>query len=184
MKLEALALVFAFAAIILIVAGISLIISAEANNGLPKLGGKRLFGVGYFGALGVGIFWGSYFIPLRMSVVSMWIAALPMAIGMFLGSTILAIITKKSLQLEQRSDYLRIGLTGLLWGVGNYGSLRLMELIGTGKGFTLAQLSVVVNALIGISWFKNPQPRTKAAKYTLIGVLLATIGGIILGNLK
>jgi glucose uptake protein len=182
--LEAFALVLALAALILIIAGISLIISAGANNGVPQLRGKRLFGVGYFGALGAGILWGSYFIPIRMSAASMWIAALPMAIGMFSGSAILALLTQKSLLLEQRCDYLRIGLTGLLWGVGNYGSLRLMELLGTGKGFTIAQLSVVVNALIGIFWLKHPKPRTKAAKSTFIGILLATLGAILLGNLK
>jgi glucose uptake protein len=183
-NLEASALVLALAAIILIVTGISLIISAEDTNASSLLSGKKLFGVGYLGALGAGILWGSYFIPLRISAVSMWVAALPMAMGMFSGSAILALLTPTSLPLERRSDYLRITLTGLLWGVGNYGSLRLMELIGTGTGFTIAQLGVVVNALIGIFWLKQPHPRTTAAQSTFIGVLLATLGAILLGNLK
>ena len=37
-----------------------------------------------------------------------------------------------------------------LWTVGNYGMLLLVGELGTGKGYTIAQLSVVVNALMGI----------------------------------
>ncbi len=51
----------------------------------------------------------------------------------------------------------------------------------TGKGFTILQLSVVVNALAGVFLLKNPRPRTRAAALTLIGCALATVGGLCLG---
>jgi glucose uptake protein len=62
--------------------------------------------------------------------------------------------------------------------------LMLVGRIGIGAGFTIAQMCVVVNALIGIVVFREPPPRTGAARRTLIGVVLATIGAIVLGNLK
>ena len=85
---------------------------------------------------------------------------------------------------KKGSFYFRVLSTGVLWGVGNYGALKMMELIGTGRGFTIAQLCVVVNALIGIFWLKNPKPKTRAATLTLFDILIATLGGLLLGNLK
>ena len=74
-------------------------------------------------------------------------------------------------------------LSGILWGVGNYGALVMMkpDNLGTGQGFAVAQLCMVVNALIGIYVFKTPDPKSKAAKLTLIGVLIAAVGGAIFG---
>ena len=62
--------------------------------------------------------------------------------------------------------------------------LLMVGVIGMGKGFTIAQMCVVVNALIGVFVMKNPAPGSKAAKLTLIGVVIATLGGVLLGNLK
>jgi glucose uptake protein len=114
----------------------------------------------------------------------MWIAALPLAVGIFTGSALLALLARQPLRLDKTSDYLRVASTGLLWGIGNYGMLLLVEGLGTGKGFTISQLSVVVNALIGIYWLKDPSPKTRAAVLTLAGCVLATLGGIVFGNLK
>jgi glucose uptake protein len=114
----------------------------------------------------------------------MWVAMLPVALGMFAGSCVLIVLSKSSLKLDSPSHYGRLLATGLLWGIGNYGALKMMELIGTGKGFTIAQLCVVVNALVGVFLMKNPKPGTRAALLTLIGVTIATIGAIVLGTLK
>jgi glucose uptake protein len=81
-------------------------------------------------------------------------------------------------------DYLRVSITGVLWGVGNYGMLLLVDTLGAGKGFTISQLSVVVNALIGVFILKNPTPKSRTAGFILAGSFLATLGGIVLGNLK
>ena len=62
--------------------------------------------------------------------------------------------------------------------------LLLVGELGAGKGYTIAQLSVVVNALVGIYGLKDPGPGTRAAYMTLFGCVLATLGGILLGNLK
>jgi glucose uptake protein len=171
-----------FVAIVVIITGVLMIIYAkdDAEKGRPA---KTLF-TGVLWACGAGVLWGIYFIPIKLSGVSMWIGALPMAIGMFVGSGLLVLLARQSLLLERAEHYLRLSVTGLLWTVGNFGMLLLVDLWGAGKGFTIAQLSVVVNALVGIYWLKDPQPRTRAATMTLIGCALATLGGIILGRLK
>jgi glucose uptake protein len=94
------------------------------------------------------------------------------------------IISKSPLRLISPTYDPRLLGTGVLWAIGNYGALKMMELIGTGRGFTIAQLCVVVNALIGVFWMKNPKPGTRAARLTLLGVTIATLGAIVLGNLK
>jgi glucose uptake protein len=167
--------------VIAIIAGVLLIIFAR-SDGVKAQGSNAV--IGFLSAVGAGMLWGTYFIPIKLSQASLWVTALPLAVGIFVGSSILVMLTRQPVSLSGPSDYLRVTTTGLLWGVGNYGSLLLIESLGAGKGFTIAQLSVVVNALIGIYWLKDPHPRTRAALLTLAGCVLATVGGIVFGNIK
>lgn len=170
------------AAILTILVGVLLIVFAKgADEGAQA---PRDFRLGLAGAVGAGILWGSYFIPINYSGVSMWAGAFPMAVGMAAGSVILALLSRQSWQLAAPGDYVRVSLTGALWSLGNYGMLLLVGALGAGKGFTISQISIVVNALIGIYWLHEPDPQTRAARLTFIGCVLATIGGIVLGNLK
>jgi glucose uptake protein len=167
--------------VVAIIAGVLRIIFAR-SDGMQTQG--RNAAIGFLSAIGAGILWGTYFIPIKLSQASLWVTALPLALGIFVGSAILVLLTRQPLPLSRTSDYLRVAATGLLWGIGNYGSLLLIEELGAGKGFTISQLSVVVNALIGIYWLKDPRPRTRAATLTLAGCVLATVGGIVFGNIK
>jgi glucose uptake protein len=169
-------------ALAIIIAGVLMIIFAKGGG--EKIQNKRTTVIGFLAAFGAGILWGTYYIPLKMSGDSMWTAAFPLAIGIFISSSLLALFARQPARLETTQQYLRTGATGLLWGIGNYGMLLLVNELGAGRGFTISQLSVVVNALIGIYLFKDPQPKTKAAAFTLAGCVLATVGGIFLGNLK
>jgi glucose uptake protein len=164
----------------IIIGGVLMIIFARGGTGETGKGAL----IGYAGALGAGILWGIYFIPIKLSGVSMWIAALPMAVGIFVGSTLLTLLGGQSPKLDKRGDYLRLGATGILWTIGNYGMLLLVDTMGAGKGYTIAQLSVVVNALVGIYGLKDPRPGTRAATLTLAGCVLATIGGILLNSIN
>ena len=164
-----------------IIGGVLMIIFARGGG--EKTQDRRTFLIGVLGAVAAGILWGSYFIPIKLSGESMWVAAFPMAIGIFVGSTFLAILPCQSFRLEKSSDYLRVFLTGILWAVGNYGSLLLIDLLGAGKGFTISQLSIVVNALVGIYLLKDPLPGTRVARLTLAGCIVAMVGGILLVNL-
>ena len=170
------------AALGLILAGVMMIIFAR--GGKDRQPAASFFGLGLFSALGAGVLWGSYFIPIKLAAVSMWVAAFPMAVGIFVGSSLLALMARQSLRLESSGALLRVCATGLLWGIGNYGMLLLVDSLGAGRGFTLSQLSVVVNGLVGIYWLKDPPARSQAGILTLAGCVLATAGGILLGNLK
>ncbi|MBN2441985.1 MAG: hypothetical protein JXJ04_11580 [Spirochaetales bacterium] len=87
--------------------------------------------------------------------------AISLAVGIFTVSIILVLFTGKSIALGKPSYYARVSISGILWGIGNFTSLRMMELIGTGKGFTIAQLNVVIAAVFGIFLFKNLSPALK-----------------------
>jgi glucose uptake protein len=169
-------------ALISILVGVLLIIFAKgAGDTTESASSSRL---GILGAVGAGIIWGSYFIPIKYSGVSPWAGAFPLAIGMAVGGILLALISRASWKLNASGDYARASLTGALWSLGNYGALLLVDVIGAGKGFTIAQISVVVSALIGIYWLHEPPPGTRVANWTLVGCVLAMIGGILLGNLR
>lgn len=165
-----------------IIAGVLLIIFAKGGAGKPQA--SKAVAVGLLGALGAGILWGIYYIPIKMSGASMWIAAVPMAVGIFVGSGILLLLGRQTPRLDSLGAYARVSATGVLWSVGNYGMLLLVGELGAGKGYTIAQLSVVVNALVGIYGLKDPNPGSRSACMTLWGCVLATAGGILLGNLK
>jgi glucose uptake protein len=169
-------------AVAVIIAGVLLIIFARGGTERPRE--PRAAVVGLLGALGAGILWGIYYIPIKMAGASMWIAALPMAVGIFVGSGILLLLGGQSPAMRGLGEYGRVSATGVLWSVGNYAMLLLVGELGAGKGYTIAQLSVVVNALVGIYALRDPRPGTRAASMTLLGCILATLGGILLGNLK
>jgi glucose uptake protein len=168
--------------VVVIISGVLLIIFAKGRGDMIR--NRRDLTIGVLGAIGAGILWGSYFIPIKQSEVSFWIATFPLTIGIFVGSAVLMLLGRQSPRLEKRGDYARVSTSGVLWGIGNYAMLLLVGEIGAGRGFTIAQLAVVVNALIGVYWLKDPKPKTRAATLTLIGCVLAMIGGVVLGNLK
>jgi len=170
------------AAIFMILAGVLMIIFAKGADENGQAQGA--FRLGLAGAVGAGVLWGSYFIPVKYSGVSPWAGAFPAALGMAGGGVILALLGRQSWRLASSGDYVRACLTGVLWSVGNYGMLLLVAAIGAGKGFTISQTSVVIGALISIYWLHEPPPKTRAARLTFTGCVLATLGGIVLGNLK
>ena len=182
LNISAGSILFLVIAILAILAGVLLIIFAKGSEDPAESTGTSQLGIA--GAIGAGILWGSYFIPIKYSGVSPWSGAFPLAIGMTAGGVLLALVSRGSWKLNAPGDYVRAGLTGALWSLGNYGALLLIDAIGAGKGFTIAQISVVVSALIGIYWLHEPPPGTRVANRTLFGCVLAMIGGILLGNLR
>lgn len=167
-----------------IIAGILLIVFSRASEAAEKHPDrKEVYLRGLLAALGAGMLWGTYFIPVKYSGVSPWAAALPMALGILAGSAVLVLNGRNPLTLGAATDYVRTGVGGVLWGIGNFSMLLLVGQVGAGRGFTIAQLSLVIGALIGIFWLKDPPPRSRAAAMTFLGCVLAMVGGIVLGNL-
>ena len=181
LSLDTTGLIVLIASVTIIIGGVLLIIFAKGRGDMIR--NRRDLTIGLLGAIGAGILWGSYYIPIKQSDVSLWIATFPLTIGILVGSTVLMLLGRQAPRLDKRRDYALVSLTGVLWGVGNYAMLLLTNEIGAGRGFTIAQLAVAVNALIGVYWLKDPQPRTRAATLTLVGCGLAMFGGIVLGNL-
>lgn len=139
--------------------------------------------------IGAGGLWGTYFVPTaclatEVTGLSGWVTAFPLSVGMFIGSGLLASLSSKAPRCESAGDYARVVSSGMLWSVGNFAMLLMVGVIGMGKGFTIAQMCVVVNAVVGIFLLRNPAPGTRAANLTLGGVVLSTLGGVILGDLK
>jgi glucose uptake protein len=158
-----------------LMAGLLIIIRAGAN----AFGGADR--AGWLLALCAGVLWGSYFLPIRMAGASSWAASFPMALGMF-GSALAVASWRRAplLAAGWRGGLIQTS-SGLLWAVGNYGSLAMMERWGTGRGFALAQLCLVVNGLVGIYGLRTPQPGSRAARQVLAGCALATAAGVLLG---
>ena len=175
-------LVFFALALVIILAGVLLIIFAKGFGGPAQ--SQAVLLPGLLAAVGAGVLWGSYFIPIQLSAASMWVATFPLCVGIFVGSLILVLLPRQSIRLAHASDYVRVAATGLLWGIGNYGMLLLVDAFGAGRGFTISQLGIVVNGLLGIYVLKDPPPRSRAATLTLIGCVCATVGGIMMGALK
>ncbi len=148
----------------------------------PRRSGRSVTGM-LLAAL-AGLFFGTYFIPIRASGVSAWSAALPMSLGMAAGTLALCLAHPAAPVMARPGHYLRSGLSGALWAAGNYGMLLLAERIGTGRGFSIAQLNLVVSAAAGIYVFRDPPPKTRAARTVLAGCAAAAAGGVLLGLVK
>lgn len=164
-----------------ILAGILLIIFSKGRG--ENSTEKKTFILGVTGASSAGLLWGSYYIPMKILDASPWVTSYPFAVGMFFGSLLFILIKKSTIKLNKTKHYFLTALSGIIWGIGNYSMLLLVDKIGAGRGFTISQLCVVVNALVGILFFKDPKPKSKAAIITFIGIILALTGGIYLGNL-
>ena len=168
-------------AVALIVAGLLLIVFARGLGGGAS--GRTMLG-GLAAACGAGVLWGTYFIPAERSTASPWVAILPLSVGMAVGSLVLVARHRVRPVLAEAGGYASLLLSGVLWGIGNIGLLLLVQNVGTATGFTIAQLSLLINGLVGVFVFRNPPPRSRAATMTLSGVLLAGVGGVVLGNLR
>lgn len=134
-------------------------------------------------AVGAGLLWGAYFVPAQWAHVPSQLGNFPLALGMFAAATVLAQRDGGLVKLAPRHTAVQLG-SGLLLGIGGVALLGLVSRVGTGAGFTIAQLSLLVNASVGIWVFKNPRPGSRAAHIALAGILLAGIGGTVLGALR
>jgi glucose uptake protein len=128
------------------------------------------------------VLWGSYFVPAEWAKVATQVANFPLALGILAGGFALALPGGPS-KLSLRVTTLQL-TAGVLFGVGNLALLGLVSRVGTGVGFTIAQLSLLVNASIGIWVFKVPKPGSHAARIALVGILIAGVGGGVIGAVR
>jgi glucose uptake protein len=138
---------------------------------------------GLLWAISAGVLWGSYFVPAQWAKVPTQVANFPLALGILVAGLTLALPAREPVRLSLRVTAVQL-TAGLLFGIGNLALLGLVSRVGTGVGFTIAQLSLLVNASIGIWVFKVPRPGSRAARIALAGILIAGVGGGVIGAVR
>ncbi|HEV2242658.1 MAG TPA: GRP family sugar transporter [Streptosporangiaceae bacterium] len=157
-----------------------------AGSATPSLPVSRAAGQhrrGLVWAAAAGVLWGSYFVPAQWAGVSAQVSNFPLAVGMLVGGLALVLPGSEPVRLPARGATANLA-AGLLFGIGNLALLGLVSRVGTGVGFTIGQLSLLVNASIGIWLFRMPPPGSRAAKLAVTGILVAGAGGAIIGTLR
>ncbi|HEY2240120.1 MAG TPA: GRP family sugar transporter [Streptosporangiaceae bacterium] len=167
-------------AFLTIVLGVLLIAGArgEADSGRPGTSARA----GLLWAAGAGVLWGSYFVPAQWAAVPAQVGNFPLALGILAGSLALALPAGEPVRLGARAAGTLLG-AGVLFGIGNLTLLGLVARVGTGAGFTIAQLSLVVNASLGIWVFRVPAPGTRQARIVVAGIVLAGLGGGVIATM-
>jgi len=143
----------------------------------------RSYRRGYLFAGAAGVLWGSYFVPAQWAKVPAQLGNFPLALGIFAAGTLLVTTAGGPAKLSPRVTAVQLS-AGVLFGIGNLALLGLVARVGTGVGFTIAQLSLLVNASVGIFVFRVPRPGSKAARVVIVGISLAGVGGILIGSLR
>ena len=140
-------------------------------------------GHGLLWAAAAGVLWGSYFVPAQWAGTPAQVSNFPLAVGTLAGGLSLALSRRAPLRLPVTGARANLA-AGALFGIGNLALLGLVSRVGTGTGFTIGQLSLLVNASIGIWVFKVPPPGSRAAKLAMAGILIAGAGGMTIGALR
>ena len=175
-------------AFVAIVLGVLLISGSQAQveegpAGTTPPRRRRLLTPGLLWAMGAGVLWGSYFIPAQWAATSAQASNVPLAVGILVGALALSLTSGQRLRLTPRATAAQLG-AGAIFGVGNLALLALVARVGTGTGFTIAQLSLAVNAALGIWLFHVPHPGTSQARRVLTGIAVAGIGGGVIAALR
>jgi len=168
-----------------ILAGILLIIgsqdssSAQVGPGRPAPSARS----GLLWAAAAGVLWGSYFVPAQWAAEPAQVSNFPLALGMLGAGLALVLPAGRPPRPDLRTLTTQLG-AGVLFGIGDLTLLGLVARVGTGTGFTIAQLSLLVNASIGIWAFHVPKPGTPAARKVIAGIVVAGIGGCVIGAMR
>ena len=149
----------------------------EAGRPAPRAPGGLLW------AGAAGLLWGSYFVPAQWAAEPAQVSDFPLALGILGAGLALALPAGQPARLGLRALTAQLG-AGVLFGIGNLTLLGLVARVGTGTGFTIAQLSLLVNASIGIWAFHSPEPGTPAARKVIAGIVIAGIGGCLIGAMR
>lgn len=168
---------------VLMVAGVLYIVSSADARSAPPVAGMGEHTKGLLFAVAAGGLWGSYFIPSQWAGVAAQVGNLPLAVGMLMAGTVASFSGRPFVPLGRRAIAVAL-VSGGLWGIGNIALLGLVHRVGTGVGFTLAQLALPVTAGLGIYVFKVPPPGSSSARRAVLGIVLAGAGGLAIGAFR
>jgi glucose uptake protein len=174
------------AGLVIVLIGVLLIVGSQDPVGpdvSTEPGRVGTFGRGIIWATVAGVLWGSYFVPAQWAKVPALVGNFPLALGILAAG--LALTLRGGVPVRLGPKVTAVQLTaGLLFGIGDLALLSLVGRVGTGVGFTIAQLSLLVNAGIGMWVFKVPKPGSRASRRVLVGILVAGSGGVLIGILR
>jgi glucose uptake protein len=171
-------------ALVFVLVGVLLIVrSQDARPAGVLAPGTGTYHRGLLWAVSAGVLWGSYFVPAQWAKVPTQVANFPLALGILAAGLVLALPAREPVRLSLRVTAVQL-TAGVLFGIGNLSLLGLVSRVGTGVGFTIAQLSLLVNASIGIWVFKVPKPGSRAARIATAGILIAGVGGGVIGAVR
>lgn len=147
--------------------------------------GEKKFGnvkTGLLAALVIGIFSGSFFVPMRLSPLPPAVSFLPMSIGTVLLTSFLLLIKKQKV-LYDTSTTARMILAGIILGGGNFMSLLTIQKLGVAQGFPLTQMALIVNTLWGVFFFKEVAT-TRGKLFIALSIVIAIVGILTLNSAR
>nr|WP_144276040.1 GRP family sugar transporter [Gottschalkia acidurici] len=166
------------AALILIILGVTMTTLQENNEAqIQKESIKKGLITLILSSLGFVI----YTVILRIADITIWDALLPQAIGMLIGSYFLSKREDRS-KLFVPKTFQNI-LTGFIFAIANITLMISNVMNGLAIGFTLTQMNVVIATIGGLIILKESKT-PKEFKFTIIGLLLVVLGGILIGITK
>jgi glucose uptake protein len=121
------------------------------------------FGRGIIWATVAGVLWGSYFVLAQWAQVSARVGNFPLALGILAAGLALTFPDGEPVRLRPKVTAVQL-TAGVLFALGNLALLSLVARVGTGVGFTIAQLSLLVNAGIGMCGYSRSPSRARTPR--------------------
>jgi glucose uptake protein len=157
---------------LVIIAAVLVILSKEDSTQLKNAK------IGVLSALCLGVFHGSYFVPLYSSKFSIFTTFIPLSVGMVL-VTFAVVRVKKGAFFSDPLSLFRMLVAGMILCSGNYTALLTLKYLGVSLGYPLTQFGIVVNTLWGTLLFKEVVTKRGYA-FVSIGVAITIVGAILL----
>ncbi|GEK28611.1 GRP family sugar transporter [Furfurilactobacillus siliginis] len=117
----------------------------------------------------------------RLANVSGWQGFLPQGLGMALMALLLALFTAGPKVLSEKVTWLSL-LDGLVFSIAALTYLISAQRNGVATGFTLSQMNVVLATIGGIVVL-HERRTPRGLVWTVIGLVLVVVGGIVIGNM-
>lgn len=117
----------------------------------------------------------------RIANVSGWQGFLPQALGMATISVIISLVTSNANALKEKVTWINL-ISGFIFSIAALTYLISAQKNGVATGFTLSQMNVVIATLGGIFILKEKKSH-KGFAWTITGLVLVTIGGIMIGSM-
>ena len=106
-------------------------------------------------------------------------AVLPQSVGMLAGTLVLGFISERSVKKFDKTT-LRLLFTGLFYSLANFSLIYSNKLNGVAIAYTLAQLCLVVETILGITVLHEQKSKAEL-RHSILGVALITLGCIMVG---